>query len=456
MRKAYRWLVCILVFSVLFGLISNFGVSSASAAVVFTPTPTPTMSILIIPMFILPTATPTTVTRFVPSDTPPPPPPVEAAPSADAVAVSVEAAAPVPSAAPTSTPTVAPLPAVVAPPMQSEPAVYEPTFFKASIQGPFALVMGQLTCLTNLLLALILALAFGFFGNLLNNTLESNETKVARLFAPLLRWLQYGRDLLAKLGAGMIGRPGRAIGFALRLILLLLLSGAVLAYLDPQFQIDEPGGPALIAALAASIALIALLDDLVLYLILRRRGGSADLRLHGGNFVLVLISTFFSRLFGLAPGLLIGSPAGLENAEHDLPDVWVDLLGLGVTGLTALIAWFASTLAQGSVWLTTVLLLIFAAGVQSLFFEMMPVGYLHGRNIFRASPLVWFGLFAGVSFLFLHTMINPNGDFIQAFNSPNMVTLAVMVAGFCLFSTVLWILFRRKDVSFAPEAEPPA
>ena len=89
--------------------------------------------------------------------------------------------------------------------------------------------------------------------------------------------------------------------------------------------------------------------------------------------------------------------------------------------------------------------LIFAIGLQSVCFEMIPLRGLYGEAIFRRNRLLWFVLFVGLVFLFVQTQLNPNGSFVGAFNRPNMIGLAVFVLGFCAGSALIWFYFRQKD-----------
>jgi hypothetical protein len=68
-----------------------------------------------------------------------------------------------------------------------------------------------------------------------------------------------------------------------------------------------------------------------------------------------------------------------------------------------------------------------------------------GSDVFRHNKLVWGLAFVGVVFLFIQTQLNPDGDFVQAFNQRNMVTLALVVLVFCAVSGGLWLYFWNRD-----------
>jgi hypothetical protein len=185
---------------------------------------------------------------------------------------------------------------------------------------------------------------------------------------------------------------------------------------------------------------------------LRRHGEQAALRVHAANLIVAAMSTLISRGSGLAPGILAGSPAGLEEVQSDRYETQLHFLALGSVALSGLIAWLAAPLTGDSLWLRTLLLLIFAAGVQTLFFELIPLHYFHGRGVFDFNRGLWGILFILVSALFMQTMLNPDGEFVKAFESPNMVLLSVVVVLFCVFSAAVWLYFNRPGKRAQPHA----
>jgi hypothetical protein len=55
------------------------------------------------------------------------------------------------------------------------------------------------------------------------------------------------------------------------------------------------------------------------------------------------------------------------------------------------------------------------------------------------------------SLVFLQTMLNPDSSFVTAFQSPNMVILAVVVIVFCITSTAVWFYLQRLEKSETAE-----
>ncbi len=306
---------------------------------------------------------------------------------------------------------------------------------------------------TNFLLALILAVAMGFFGNLLNDALETHEDRLQRWFAPLRtmsdRMRQAGSRIDAILRAW---RPLFWLSFLVRLVVILFLSGLILAFLDPNFTLPDQDGWLLILALALSAGLVGLIDDIAQYIYLRLHGEDSAIRVHSGNIMLVVVTTFFSRFTNLTPGLLIGSPAGIEEVKDPNFEIKSHLLAVGATALVTIAAWALTPLFEADAWFKTLSLLIFATGVQTLFFEMLPLKYLHGLGVYQFSRALWLALFLATTTVFMQTMLNPDAEFVSAFNSPNIDVLTIVVVIFCAFSGAVWFYLKRLEEAETPKA----
>ena len=321
--------------------------------------------------------------------------------------------------------------------METTTSSFNMPYFRQKIASPTA-QFNPSVVVTNILLAILLALAMGFFGNLLNDSLESHEEQVAKLLGPITAAAQQVRKVSGMFDDWMSASRLAWLGFLIKLAVILVIYGTILAYLDPSFAFINQDGFLLIIALGLSTGLIGLVDDLTSYIILRSRGGNGVIRMHSGNFLVVVFSTLFSRLSGIVPGLILGSPAGIEEITDPGVGKYLDLLAILSTALVAFAAWFLAPIFGGDAWFNTVFLLIFAAGVQTVFFEMLPISYLHGKGIFQFNRVLWLILFAITAAVFLQTMLNPDGSFVGAFNSPNMVVLSIIVGLYCVFCAGVW------------------
>lgn len=329
-------------------------------------------------------------------------------------------------------------------PASPQGLVYSSPFFQNHIHDPSILISASpATLATNFLLAVVLALAMGFFGNLLNGTLEAHEPEVARLLGPLSRVVYRAREKTGAVNSALRQRRLAWLGTLAQVILLVVLLGIIYAFVDPGFDPLRPDAVLAILALTLSVGLIGMVDDFAQYFFLRRYRETPVLRVHAGNAILAILSALASRVFQITPGILIGNPAGLEEVRETRIDAYLHLVAMGSVAVLSLMAWFLSPLVSSNLFVVTILLLTFAVGVQTLFFEMLPLSNLHGKDIFQLNRWLWAALLGIFAWLFLTTMLNPDGEFLSSFTQPDMVTLAVIVVLFCLFAVGVWFYFNR-------------
>ncbi len=307
---------------------------------------------------------------------------------------------------------------------------------------------GLAKTLPNLLLALLLALLFGFFGTLQSNTMEQHEEEISGWFMPLTRPLGALIAAGAAFSANLSARGLSWLFEAFKLLGVLFILGAIFSFLDPNFSFTHPGWLLMIASVMLSVGLIGLIDDVAIVLYSRRNGGGGEIGLNGSNAAIALGSMVFSRLVGLAPGIIFGS-AGSAHGELRGRPLTQSLLGIGAVAGVAGLAWLASafipTTTGASLWFATLIILIFAVGIQTLFFELLPMPGNMGSAIFKQRKGLWIVGFATAAFLFIQTQLNPDGNFIGAFNRPNMQMLALLTAVFCVLSGGVWFFFWNRD-----------
>ena len=149
---------------------------------------------------------------------------------------------------------------------------YQSPFFRDHIHDPSIFASASpATLATNFLLALILALAMGFFGNLLNATLEANEDEVARLLGPFSRasivrgTKRHSQHELAAASTG-VGLDAIADSPIVDCV------WHHLRFVDPSFDPRQPDAILVVFALTVSVGLISLVDDMAQFVVLKRYG----------------------------------------------------------------------------------------------------------------------------------------------------------------------------------------
>lgn len=319
---------------------------------------------------------------------------------------------------------------------------------------------------TNFLLALLLALLFGSAKAALDNTIEARESLLGQRFGGI-------RGALRRLmGWNMVPRLRRVL-------MLVLVPLAVVAYgllftlLDPDHGFFSKEMTFLVISLGLSLGLIELADDVGRWLWALRLGAKTDFGLRPFNVVFAITAAGGSRLMSLVPGFIVGVPGGVEVEGEHLSERQRLLLSIaGWVGvlLIALLGWFgaaalSATLGNGdhilgisAPYLHGFLLIVYLAGIEVLFFQVLPWSGSGGEALFRYNRWAWAGLFLAVSFIAWQTLFNPNGSLIAVFSRASVVAVLAVVAIFDLGLLWLWRMARAAEKASAaqPEGMPGA
>jgi len=322
---------------------------------------------------------------------------------------------------------------------------------------------------TNLSLAILLAIIFGIDSTILNNLLRQEEARFERWFSiPGLRTF-FG---LFKFGAEQNIRRGC---LTLPLVALIFaLYGVIFAFLEGGLNIFSPEGIQLAIVMALSVGLISLAGDVAQRRIAMFWRRTSRFGIYPANTLLAVLTTVFSRMFHLSPGIVFGVPGGVdvdmkdETRFHNVILAFTTLTVVVVLGglgwlaasaintagdrmLTADQAEFAGGLAQLGL---SIGLGLFLVAVETAFFEMVPLTATMGSEIFRWNIFSWFAAFVPVTFAFIHTLLNPNSDYLDAFQHTNVQVLTVIVTVLTLVTAFAWFYFRVLNP--APEEPQPA
>lgn len=324
---------------------------------------------------------------------------------------------------------------------------------------------------TNIGLAIVLALIFGLISTMLGNLIREEEQTFQRWFRiPLLS------QLLRLLGWGA-GRNVRRGCLTLPIIVTIFaLYGLIFAFLEEGVNLLTPEGAQLGLVMAMSVGLISLAGDVAQRQVARFWRKTSRFGLYPANLFLAVGTTVVSRLFRLTPGIVFGVPGGADIDLDDEPlfrevvlafttlAVMVVLGGLGWAAaaairaagdqtLTASQAEFSGPLAQLGL---SIGLALFLVAVETSFFEMVPLSSSLGSEIFRWNRLLWLALFTPVMFVFAHTLLNPDSDYLEAFEQTNVQVLAVVIGILTVITMTLWVYFRvlRREPGRLPQPQP--
>lgn len=310
---------------------------------------------------------------------------------------------------------------------------------------------------TNFSLAVLLALLFGIVSTTLNNLLRDEEETFRRWFSvPLIK------QFFQMVGWGANQNVQRGCLTLPLIVIIFALYGMIFAFLEEGLNLFKPEGVQLAIVMAMSVGLISLAGDVAQRQMARFWRHTARFGLYPANLLFAVVTTVFSRVTHLSPGIVFGVPGGSDveleeqarfsNAALALTTlaVMIVLGGLGWGAAAAIRsvgdqtmsvsqADFAGPLAQLGL---TIGLALFLVALETSFFEMVPLSSTLGNDILRWNPIIWFLSFVPVMFLFAHTLLNPNSDYLDAFRHTNLQILLVMLGILSLITAALWFYFR--------------
>lgn len=317
---------------------------------------------------------------------------------------------------------------------------------------------------TNVSLAIFFAIIFGLLSTLLNNLLRDQEEE-------LQAWLRYfylDRIFLPLRAARFIGDQDVRRGCLSAPIIVAVFAayGIIFAFLEPGTNILSPAGFQLAIIMAMSVGLISLAGDVAQRQVARIWRKTSRFGVYPANLTVAVITTAFSRITHLTPGIMFGTPGGVDVDKGDdeprFRDAILALTTLSVVFVFGVLGWgitellraagdktlsgeqleFSAPLAQLGLALG---LALFVVAIETAFFEMVPMSMTMGTQIFRWNPLVWVAGFLPVFFIFTHTLLNPEGEYLEAFEQTPVAMLTIGVVILLMMLGGLWILFKFFD-----------
>jgi len=215
-----------------------------------------------------------------------------------------------------------------------------------------------------------------------------------------------------------------------------------------------------------AVGLAGLGDDVAQWRAARRRGLAADLGLRPANLLLVIASAAISRTFLLVPGIMFGMPEAFEIDRKRLDgrtDAYLQRVsaatiagvGLGAWALTAptalvlQVAGLPRLLAVPLGGIESCLLLVYAVAVQNAFLQMLGLPESIGLALRQRSRVLWAIALLLITFVFLHTLLNPQGDLARALATTNIQFFLATIGLFVLGTAGVWLYFRNRRPAVA-------
>lgn len=349
-------------------------------------------------------------------------------------------------------------------PLASELTTYIPTPLDVSTDPG---VIG-----TNLLFAALAMIAFTSASGLLTRLLGENQGEVAKRLR-VVRWVSAAQQRLGSALGARLTRP--SLGGLIKLVGLILFYGLVFSLLDRSWSPFSLAGLWLFGSMTIAYGLVGIAADIVQWFAARRWGLPAELTLRPTGVLLAVLSTAASRLFGLVPGLMFGTPDAFDIDPKALDrkrERWLLFVAAGtllVIGVGAWVPTVVTALVQrlnlpefflaivGGV--ESFLLVIFAVTVENGFVQMLPLPGTVGQALRRWNRWAWFAGLAAVLFLFFHLLMNPRGSLASALRVANVRFFILTVVVFVIGVGLIWAYFRwsgtRRGPASTSAAQPP-
>jgi hypothetical protein len=322
--------------------------------------------------------------------------------------------------------------------------------------------------ITNLLLTLFVVLLFGLSSSLFNSTIDANraalDAGVDRVVRPLQTLAAPFAALAATIGSHLPSGP--TTSRMARLTLVLLLTALIYGFLSEDFALN-PKGIALLISLFIGLAVVTYLSEgVAAQFASRRLGAQSSLELFGPAIAIAVFCVLLSRALAFQPGILYGFVASAVvigttlNRRQEAEAVIVPSLLLLAASLIAwliLIPLRPAAEASGDwlyVLLASIAAMVFLAGLEGLFYSMIPLTFMDGATVFAWSRVAWAIMFGAATFLFFELVINPDSSYMDAFRNTNVVLALELVGVFVIVTLATWGYFRYR-ASRVPRIEPP-
>jgi hypothetical protein len=256
-------------------------------------------------------------------------------------------------------------------------------------------------------------------------------------------------------------------------VVLLVINGALFAFLDVRFRPWEGRGLQVFPLMLLGVAAAGMVDLVVRSQVLRRWKAPHSFGLNPANLFLGVVAVATSRSLHLAPGLLFGSAGGLRAPT--MKDMSLEqksrLIGAGLVGTAAvgLAAWLVTLLLplaasaplsaglfqllRGPLGvLQDICLLAFVGCLTKVFFNLLPVPNSPSLPIVARYRIRWVLAFLAAGFLFFHLVLNKNTGITKLLLDRGALLTTLVVVS--LLATLALYVFSRVAAKRAAVAKP--
>ncbi len=336
--------------------------------------------------------------------------------------------------------------------------------FTTSIPTPLDISLEPEVIGTNVLIAALLMVPFALANEWFSRMLDDRRNLRAgkKPPPPWLRNFQEGFTIQPT--DNIKGRIAFRIG--LRVFILALVYGLLFSLLDSAWEPFSMEGALLFISMAITYGVVGMTDDFIQWRRLRKWKLPVRTTLSTTNLLVAMASIGISRILFLFPGVMFGTPELLRISEGDIPPKKrTKLLGISMLTFTliGLAAWLLTLITQqvlgGSIespaispvivgFLEALLLIIFAVVIENFFVQLLGFPGTFGHTFRKSNRALWLATLIAVTFIFIHTLINPRSGLTNALQKGNVIVFIGVIVAFIIVvliaQFVQWIRKRRK------------
>jgi len=328
----------------------------------------------------------------------------------------------------------------------------------AETQGASAFSMDLGVLGTNLLLTIVVVLTFGLTSSLFNSTIKSNREEIDGWLAAGSRRIGSVTDAGRAFRLALDEIPGRRlVARPMRVALILGVTGVIYGFLSPDFGLDA-SSVLLFVSIVVGVGFVTFLTEGGGALLASRRmRAPASVRLYVAAVLVALVCVGLTRLMDFHPGILYGFVASsvflgtvVLDRRQSATLVIVPALALLAASL---LAWALIPAvrplaeADGSWWVVIIqaaLVTVFVAGIEGLFYAMIPITFMDGATVFEWNKFVWAGLFGLATFLFWHLLLNQNDAYLDALRQTRVAIALGLVLIYGEVTLATWLFFKIR------------
>ncbi len=312
---------------------------------------------------------------------------------------------------------------------------------------------------TNLILTVVVLLVFGITSSLFNSTVKSNRAEIDGWLATAGRRARPFVAPFAAVGAAAGRVPGRrVVARPVRIAIVLGLTGLVYGFLSPDFGLDA-SSVILFGSIVLGIGFVTYLSEGGgAFVATRRLHAPATVRLYVAAVLIAVVCVALSRLMDFKPGILYGFVASnlivatvvLDRRQSAQLAILPTLALLAAS----LIAWAALPVLRpiaetgGDWWVVlvdTMLVTIFVAGLEGVFYAMIPITFMDGAAVLEWNRVIWIVLFGLATFLFWHLLLNQNDSYLDAMRQTRVIAALGLVIAYGLVTAGTWLFFKLRQ-----------